>query len=320
MKHPFARLTLPTLTILILATGVRAQYASNVLPPTCYLFSSFRGNGDGLHLAWSTDGLRWTALNGDQIYLQPKVGGKLMRDPCILQGPDGVFHMVWTSGWYERVIGYANSRDLVHWSEQITIPVMEHEPTARNSWAPELVYDPSKQQYLIFWASTIPGRFPDTDATGDNGLNHRMYCTTTKDFQAFTPTRLFFDPGFSVIDATMVQDGVQYHLIFKNETAKPVEKHLRVATGRNIEGPFKELCEPFTPPWVEGPTVLKISDQYIVYYDMYRDKKYGAMRSKNLKQWEDISTQLSLPQGTRHGTAFKVSRELLATLMKSPSG
>lgn len=62
MKHPFAKLPLPTLTILILAIGAGAQNASNVLPPTCYLFSSFRGNGDGLHLAWSADGLRWTAF------------------------------------------------------------------------------------------------------------------------------------------------------------------------------------------------------------------------------------------------------------------
>jgi hypothetical protein len=62
MKHPFAKLSLPTLTILILAIGAGAQNASNVLPPTCYLFSSFRGNGDGLHLAWSSDGLRWTAF------------------------------------------------------------------------------------------------------------------------------------------------------------------------------------------------------------------------------------------------------------------
>ena len=60
-----------------------------------YLFSYFKGNGeDGLHLAYSQDGLSWQALHDDQSFLTPQVGTKLMRDPCICQGPDGTFHMV----------------------------------------------------------------------------------------------------------------------------------------------------------------------------------------------------------------------------------
>ena len=316
MKHPRFDLTLLPVIILAFAATAATQGANAVLPSTGYLFSSFRGDGDGLHLAWSSDGLKWTALADDRIFLQPTVGGKLMRDPCILQGPDGVFRMVWTSAWYERVIGYASSKDLIHWSEQKAIPVMEHEPTARKCWAPELVYDAAKKQCIIFWATTIPGRFLETDAFGDNGPNHRMYCTTTKDFETFTPARLFFDPGFSVIDATMVPAGGKYDLVFKEETLKPVKKHLRVASGDSIEGPFKDLSEPFTPSWVEGPTALEIGDRYLVYYDMYTARTYGAMRSLDLKQWEDVSDQLSLPKGTKHGTAFAVSREVLTALLQ----
>ncbi len=67
---------------------------------TVYLFSYFNGNGDGLHLAYSTDGLKWEALNHDSVYLKPRVGkDKLMRDPSIVQDDQGIFHMVWTSGW-----------------------------------------------------------------------------------------------------------------------------------------------------------------------------------------------------------------------------
>lgn len=53
---------------------------------TIYLFSYFKGNGeDGLHLAYSEDGLSWKALNNDQSFLIPQVGeDKLMRDPCII--------------------------------------------------------------------------------------------------------------------------------------------------------------------------------------------------------------------------------------------
>src|SRR5262245_33981799 len=80
-----------------------------------YLFAYFKSNGeDGLHLAYSHDGLKWKALNEDKPYLTPAVGGeKLMRDPCVIQGPDGVFHMVWTTGWRGREIGVAHSKDLI---------------------------------------------------------------------------------------------------------------------------------------------------------------------------------------------------------------
>ena len=142
------------------------------------LFTSFRGNGeDGLHLAWSKDGYTWTPLKNDKPLLRPEVGGGLMRDPQILQGPDGTFHMVWTTAWNKHGIGYANSKDLIHWSKQKLLDVMKNEPQARNVWAPELFYDAGRKQFIIFWASTIPGRFPATEKTGDDGYNHRMYFT-----------------------------------------------------------------------------------------------------------------------------------------------
>ena len=54
----------------------------------------FRRNGeDGLHLAYSHDGYRWTDL--ERVFLRPRIGvSKLMRDPCLIQGPDGTFHML----------------------------------------------------------------------------------------------------------------------------------------------------------------------------------------------------------------------------------
>ncbi|MBN1361977.1 MAG: hypothetical protein JW993_15385 [Sedimentisphaerales bacterium] len=111
-----------------------------------YLFSYFTGNGeDGLHLAHSADGLAWTALNGGKSFLAPSVGGKLMRDPCICQGPDGTFHLVWTSGWWNKGIGIAHSKNLITWSQPEWLPVMAHEPNAVNCWAPEIFYDDATQ-------------------------------------------------------------------------------------------------------------------------------------------------------------------------------
>jgi beta-xylosidase len=292
-----------------------------------YLFCSFRGNGDGLHLAASSDGLHWAALNNDQPYLKPTIGGRLMRDPCILQGPDGEFHLVWTTGWWDKVIGYASSKDLIHWTEQKAIPVMEHEPTAKNSWAPEVAYDPATAEFMIYFATTIPGRFKEGEEAGDKAqdgtmLNHRIYATTTKDFNSFTPTKLLFNPGYSVIDSTIRKNGDTFFMIFKDETKTPPKKHLRVASSKNLQGPYEVISEPFTPAgaWVEGPSITKVGDDFIVYFDMYMAHKYGAMKSKDFKSWTDITDQLSFNvQDVRHGTAFQVSREVMAGVTSAPT-
>ena len=46
-----------------------------------YLYSYFVNNGeDGLHLAYSIDGLKWETLNNNKSFLTPTVGNdKLMR-------------------------------------------------------------------------------------------------------------------------------------------------------------------------------------------------------------------------------------------------
>ena len=274
-----------------------------------YLFSFFKGNGeDGLHLAASTDGLKWKALNNNESFLIPKVGkDKLMRDPCIIKGDDGRFHMVWTVSWNEKGIGYANSTDLIHWSEQKYIPVMHHEPDARNCWAPELYYDDVSNQYLVCWATTIPGRFSDTDSLGDNGFNHRIYYTTTKDFIDFSDTKLLYDKGFNVIDATLLKKNDSYLMFLKDETLSPKpEKNIRVAESDQLIGNWSQPSEPITTNWVEGPSVMKINDDWIVYFDRYTKHKMGAVSSSNLINWTDISDKINFPEGTRHGTIFKV--------------
>lgn len=286
-----------------------------------YLFSYFIKNGeDGLHFAYSTDGLTWQALKGGKSFLQPLIGkDKLMRDPCIYQDKNGTFHMVWTSGWWDKIVGYASSKDLVNWSEQKAISVMEHEPTAKNSWAPEIAYDKQTKLFLIFWATTIPGRHTDVaDSEKEKGLNHRMYYVTTPDFKTFSETKMYFNPEFSVIDATIFEKGKDYYMFLKNENPKPAEKNIRITKANSALGPFPtQVSAPITGDyWAEGPTAIEVGEYVYVYFDKYTQHKYGAVRSKDMKTWEDVSDQVKFPEGIRHGTAFKVSSSLLESLKK----
>ncbi|WP_345157878.1 glycoside hydrolase family 43 protein [Pontibacter saemangeumensis] len=275
-----------------------------------YLFSYFKGNGDGLHLAYSTDGYNWQALKNDSIFLKPTAGNdKLMRDPCIIRGADGRFHMVWTVSWNEKGLGYASSEDLINWSEQQFIPVMAHEPNARNTWAPEITYDEEKKQYMIYWATTITGLYPETQSQEDDAYNHRMYYVTTKDFKDFSDTKLLYEPGFNVIDATIVKDSDRYVMFLKDETREPAEKNLRIAYSQNLTGPYSAAGPPITGDyWAEGPTTLRLGDKWIVYFDKYIEHSMGAVQSTDLKNWEDISDKISFPEGMRHGTIFTVTK------------
>lgn len=286
-------------------------------PKQVYLFSSFKNNGqDGLHLAYSYDGYHFEAVNNDSSLLTPTVADdKLMRDPCIIQGPDGKFHMVWTVSWKDRGIGYASSEDLIHWSEQQFVPVMEDEPTALNCWAPELYYDADSAQYMIYWATTIPGRFEAGMAEGDGTLNHRMYYTTTKDFVTFSPTKLLYDEDFCVIDAVIKKIDGEYVMFLKDETLHPAKKNIRIAKSDSLYGGYKLASEPISPNWVEGPTVENVNGDWIVYYDEYTRHHMGAIRSTDLKNWEVITDSISFPQGTRHGTIFKVDEAVLTNLL-----
>ena len=295
------------------------------VPPKCYLFSFFRNSGAaGLNLAWSPDGLKWHELTPPHggSFLAPTVGGKIMRDPCLRLGPDGVFRLVWTTSWTRPLaFGYASSRDLLHWSEPKAVPVFTNDPdalqNARNVWAPELFYDEAKKEWLVFWASTIPGRFPATDKTGDDGFNHRIYYTTTKDFESFAPTRLLYDDGFDVIDATMLAARGKFYLIVKDETKTPVEKHLRIAVGESPEGPFGHAGPAISPDWVEGPSAIQIGGDYIIYFDRYTANRYGAIKSSDMEHWQNISSQVEFPEGARHGTVSEVPGRIVKELLNA---
>ena len=61
-------------------------------------------------------------------------------------------------------------------------------------------------------------------------------------------------------------------------------KNLRIGPAAGPRGPFGPLSAPFSPPglWVEGPTAVKIGDEYLVYFDAYTTKHYSALRSRDL--------------------------------------
>jgi predicted GH43/DUF377 family glycosyl hydrolase len=266
-----------------------------------------------LYLAYSEDGYHWKGLEGS--FLKPEIGAsKIMRDPSITKGADGTYHLVWTTDWKGgNGFGYASSKDLIHWSKQEYIPVMKNEPEVVNVWAPEIFYDDVKKEYIIIWASTIPFRFEKGIEEEKN--NHRMYYVTTKDFKTFSDTKLYYEPGFSVIDCVIVKkDKKEYVLVLKDNT-RPM-RNIKVAFGKSPLGPFGKSSEPFTAHLSEGPTVVKVGKEWLIYYDNYGEKNYKASSTKDFVHFEDVSSKISLPEGHKHGTITTISKEVLKGLIK----
>ena len=278
------------------------------------MFTSFHEPAtEGLRLLYSYDGYKWTDLN--KTFLKPLIGDSVMRDPSIVQGPDGTFHLVWTLAWKgNKGFGYASSKDLIHWSDQQVVDVMKNEPATVNVWAPELFYDDENKQFIIIWASTIPFRFARGIEDEDN--NHRMYYTTTKDFKTFSSTKLFLDPGFSVIDCVILKRGKDDYVLVLKDNTRP-NRNIKIAFAKDPLGLYTKASDSFTPNFTEGPAVAKVGDEYLIYYDQYRDKIYGAMRTKDFKTFTDVTKVVSVPEGHKHGTIFKVNKKVLQTVIKN---
>ncbi|WP_141504324.1 glycoside hydrolase family 43 protein [Paenibacillus luteus] len=274
-----------------------------------YLFSYFTTEEEKLFLAESQNGLDWELSNEGQPVFASSVGTGQLRDPHLIQDHESAFHLVWTDGWSSRSIGYARSKDLLTWEDEKLIPVMEHLEHTQNSWAPEVFFDSTVSAYRIIWSSTVGGA----------ERNHRIWSTTTKDFQTFTESKLFFDPGYNVIDATVTDMGDSFFMLFKDErgsneqgTAHKAMRSCWISkAGADRDLPeVGEISGLLTPPLTEGPSLYAIdaggSKQWQMIFDGFHEHFYSAVSSRDLKTWTQADQQLKLPEGARHGSVLKV--------------
>ncbi len=278
-----------------------------------YLFTSFHEPAtEGLRFLYSEDGIHWDSIPG--VWLTPEIGKQhVMRDPSIVRTPDSVYHLVWTTSWRGDLgFGYANSKDLIHWSEQQMIPVMAYDSTTVNVWAPELFYDDENDQMMVVWASCVPGKFDF--GIEDELNNHRQYYMTTRDFKTFSETKLLIDPGYSSIDATITKRAPQDYVMVIKDNTRP-NRNLQISLANSPYGPWSQLSSPFTGFLTEGPSVVNTGNEYIVYYDDYNHKVYGAMRTTDFINFTDITHEVTIPQGHKHGTIFRAPQSVVNNML-----
>ncbi|MBU3021354.1 family 43 glycosylhydrolase [Aestuariibacter sp. A3R04] len=296
-----------------------------------FLLPYFLGNGEtGIYLSYSYDGLNFKWLNeGKLIFEAPDWPDEnLTRDPSILFH-DNMFHMVWTTSWWSKTIGYAYSKDLVQWSEPKKISLWQDGDGAKNSWAPELHWDDESEEYFILWSSTLEEELKDNDGSSNRpGRDHRTYITRTSDFNSFSPPELFYSPQspeVSVIDPYIAKDDKgtsdtiddQFVMVIKNEMPENKGgKNLRLVFSDNMQGPYPtEMGAPIVGAgtnivnvMAEGPSLLKKDNLWWLYWDAPDSEfSYCLATSDDLVTWRNRSDEMSMPaKSMRHGTVLLV--------------
>ncbi|MGH9672083.1 MAG: hypothetical protein ACRD44_02800 [Bryobacteraceae bacterium] len=265
-----------------------------VLAQGAFLFTSFRSNGEtGVYFALSDDGRKWTPLNDNQPWIKPEHAGILMRDPFLVRGGSGVWRLLWTWGWNRKEtggrlkIGYASSGDLITW-----------------------------RRYGIRSAGSgsSSGPPPSRDVSPIMKTRATRATTIASTRSPLAIGRRFLPRAYGLIpDSTASTPRSRPRATggswsSKDERRNPLQKKLRLAFAGSAAGPWSGITEPFTRDWVEGPSGVKIGQEWWVYFDHYqRPRHYGAVRTRDWRNFEDVTAELSFPDDHRHGTVVRIS-------------
>ena len=301
---------------------------------TGYAFSYFTGEGtvDGeqvrMALSRGNDPLHWRELNGGKPVLSSTLGDKGLRDPFIIRSPEGdKFYQIATdlrmygNGDWDQVqrtgsksIMVWESTDLVNWTDQRLVKIAPE--TAGNTWAPEAYYDDRLGSYVVFWASKIYAE-NDPQHTGDT--YNKMLYATTRDFRTFSEPKVWNDPGYSVIDSTVIRDNGTYYRFTKDERnttpTTPCSKFITEEKSQDLRSVSYDFIADCIGKGAidsgEGPTIFRSNteEKWYLFIDEFGGRGYIPFETTDLDsgKWT-TSENFQLPANPRHGTVLPVTR------------
>lgn len=296
-----------------------------------YFFVHFTGedkeDGEQIYFSISKDGLHWTDLNKGEKVLCSPLGDKGVRDPFIVRSEkENKFYLIATDlriasgkSWTEAVTAGSRdiivweSADLIHWQEPwaVTIGI----EGAGCVWAPEVIYDESQENFMVFWASHTK--------EGEGNGKHKIYSARTKDFKIFTETEKYMERDNHIIDTTMIYHNGFYYRFSKDETTK----NIRTEKGSSLAA---DAFVPMTAPvvesllGVEGPQIFKFNDreEWCLIVDRYATHEgYMPLITSDLEKGEfRILNEEEFDLGQtvkRHGSVINITEEEFQRLLKN---
>jgi len=252
----------------------------------------------GLRLATSSDGLNWSLIPRTLL-------AESMQDPRLIEDAAGVFHLVWAGG--RKRLGYASSRDLVHWSPPKYFEPMKLD--AVDLASPNLFYDAPARRFIVTWSSTIAKNFIQAFQE-DVENNPRVWYATTRDFEALSEPTLLFDNNYSVRDAAILRDGSRY-LLLHNDNSRPMLT-LRVAWSDKPLGPWGPSSDAFAPRLSESPSAIRLGDEWWIY--CANQQRVALLMTRDFRKFTAVRRAVWFPEGSHPVGILVVPRFLLRAL------
>jgi len=319
---------------LALAASARVPAESEL---GAYLLVYFHDETHSLHMALSSDGYKFTALNDDKPVIDGKeiAEQKGIRDPHIVRGPDGAFYLAMTdlhlfaqkeglrSTQWERdgkAYGWGNNRgfvfmkstDLIHWT-RANVRVDQAFPGFTEigcAWAPETVYDVQKKKLMVHFTM----RF-------GNGHNRLYYAYVDDAFTKLeTEPKLLFEypKDVSTIDGDITQAGDKFHLFYVAHDDGP--PGIKQAVSDSLTSGYvydPAWCDP-EPKSCEAPNVWKRigQDKWVLMYDIYgiQPHNFGFSETTDFKTFtnlghfnDGVMKTVNFTTGPKHGAVIPLT-------------
>ena len=170
---------LSLVVLLVNSTAFAVTTKMSNEPDSAWIFSystTKNAGRNGLHFAWSTDQENWHPIGPEFRFLFCDYGRwgveKRLITPFLLQGPNGIWHCLWSLNEHDGVFAHAASKDLVYWGRQ-SYPVVMPD---NNCLEPEIFWDTTTGKYVISWISNA-------------NRKSQAYSTTTTDFKSYSQTK-----------------------------------------------------------------------------------------------------------------------------------
>lgn len=298
-----------------------------------YLFVHFREkttpDGEQVYFGLSRDGFHWEAVNDGAPVLWAYYGERGVRDFTITRCRDtGKFYIFATDlslayglrsqyNWdWANINRYGSknlsvweSEDLVNWSEQYLVKLADENYGC--VWAPDIIFDKEKQDYVLHWSSSH---------SCDNYKERAIYYSRTKDFSVFSePQLLYRKEDSGVIDSAMYEEDGVYYMFVKSE-GNP--NSLILLKSDHVTGPFERM-EAFDESMkvlesgkYEAPTAVKLEDgRWCMFTDYYgvpgAGQGYVPFAADSLAGGSFVRADesFSFPYGFKHGTILKITDE-----------
>ncbi len=303
-----------------------------------YLFCYFVGNEpeqQTIHLAVSSDGYNFKALNGNEAVIDQTKGTGCVRDPYIFKAVDeegkDCYYIVATDmdamqGWTSnhRII-FWKSYDLINWEDEYLLDFRDFEgfENCNRAWAPQVIWDEKEEKYMLYLAlSTF-----DDPATAENEDAAQHYYLYTTDFRNFTEPEYLYgrrdevvtrDDGYVIngvqcIDGDMIyneKDGY-YYLFFKEDLTQKIA----YVKSEKASGPFEEEYTVCSLNWfgVEGSTMYRITgtNAWMMIMDEYSEGTFFAQMTRDFKNYRQVRRAIYSVNhlNPRHGSVVAISED-----------